>query len=179
MEPDLETSRRWHWGAIAAVVAVTMVVSAAGSLVASRARRADVAQPIAFNHRLHAREQKIECSTCHQFYETEAFSGMPGADVCAMCHSEAIGKGEKEKKLVQLLSEGRPLLWNSLFRQPAHVYFSHRRHVVQAKLRCEQCHGAFASNTEPPPRVDRLTMADCVGCHERRSVASDCTTCHR
>lgn len=179
MESETDTTGRFPWGLIAAVVAMAMLVSAAGSLVAARIRRADVVQPIAFNHRLHAGEQKIECSTCHPFYETEAFAGLPDADVCAMCHSEPQGVSDEEKKLVQLLKDGRPLVWSSLFRQPAHVYYSHRRHVMAARLKCEQCHGDFARTTAPPVRVARLTMTECVGCHEARRVAADCTTCHR
>lgn len=179
MERESETTRGLPWVAIVAVVAVTMLVSAAGSLVASRVRRAAMVQPIAFNHRLHAGEQKIECSTCHAYFETEAFSGLPDNDVCAMCHTEVLGKSAEEAKLVKLLKDDQPLVWRSLFRQPTHVYYSHRRHVVQAKLKCEQCHGDFAGTTAPPDRVAKLTMSECVECHQTRGIAADCTTCHR
>lgn len=171
--------RRFRWPAIAVIVVASTLVSAAGSFIAARVRRDDVVQPIAFNHRKHAGEQKIECSTCHAYYETEAFAGLPTADTCAMCHSEPLGKSAEEKKLIDLIRAGQPLVWKPLFRQPAHVFYSHRRHVMKAGLRCEQCHGKFAATTTPPLQVARLTMNECIECHEARRVATDCTTCHR
>ena len=75
--------------------------------------------------------------------------------------------------------DNRPVVWHSLFRQPPHIFYSHRRHVVTARLKCERCHGDIADSVSPPVRVVRLTMNDCIGCHESRGVATDCTTCHR
>lgn len=136
-------------------------------------------QPIAFNHRKHVVENEIGCSTCHVYYETETFSGLPDNEVCATCHDEPQGKSAEEARLVSMLHAKRPLVWNSLFRQPAHIFYSHRRHVVKAQIRCERCHGDIAQTTSPPRSVRKLRMADCIGCHEERGVATDCTTCHR
>ena len=141
--------------------------------------RPAVRQPIAFNHRKHAKELDLSCSSCHLTVEREAFSGIPDAEVCAFCHSELQGKSEEEKKLVQLLQTGVPLAWKPLFRQPPHVFYSHRRHVAVAKIDCSVCHGSIASTTTPPGRVKRLRMIDCISCHRRSGVSTDCTTCHR
>lgn len=141
--------------------------------------RPAVRQPIAFNHLKHAKELDLACSSCHLTVEKEAFSGLPDAEVCAFCHSEPQGKSEEEKKLVDLLKAGVPLSWVPLFRQPPHVSYSHRRHVVVAKIDCPVCHGAIAAATVPPGRVKRLRMDDCVSCHRRSGVSTDCTTCHR
>lgn len=138
-----------------------------------------VRQPIEFNHRKHVKELELTCATCHATVETEAFSSLPAADVCAGCHAEAQGKSEEEKKLVALLSEGKPLLWAPLFRQPAHVFYSHRRHVVSGKIPCETCHGAIGASSAPPGHVKKLLMDDCLACHVARGVSTDCTTCHR
>lgn len=138
-----------------------------------------VRQPIAFNHRKHVQDNSIECSTCHEFYEKEAFSGLPGAEVCASCHLEPQGKSEEERKLVRLLQSGARLDWKPLFRQPPHVFYSHRRHVVAAKLDCSICHGGIGKSTQPPSRVRRLRMTDCIDCHRRRAAATECTACHR
>ncbi len=141
--------------------------------------RPAIRQPIAFNHRKHVQELDLSCPTCHLTVEKEAFSGLPDAEVCASCHEELQGKSEEEKKLVQLLKAGVPLSWKPLFRQPSHIFYSHRRHVVVAKLDCQLCHGSIAMTTAPPARVRRLRMNDCIACHRRSGVSTDCTTCHR
>ena len=136
-------------------------------------------QPIEFNHRLHLEEVGLECTDCHESSESETFSGMPTAETCAFCHEEATGESEEEARLVKLLQEGAPLVWQPLFRQPSHVFYSHRRHVGVAEIECEACHGNIAAKERPPRRVRRLTMDDCLQCHEEGGVAGDCTTCHR
>jgi len=141
--------------------------------------RPAVRQPISFNHRKHVKELEIECTTCHQTVETEAFSGLPDADVCATCHAEPQGKSEEEKRLVAMLKKGTVLAWKPLFRQPAHVFYSHRRHVTVAKLECRGCHGAIADSVAPPARVRKLKMGDCLECHQRMRASTDCTGCHR
>ena len=152
---------------------------AAMTLGSGRAPGGPVDQPIAFNHAKHVKELDMACSTCHAYYEKESFSGIPGSDVCVSCHAEAQGKSAEEAKLVELLTSGAPLAWKPLFRQPPHVFYSHRRHVVVAKLDCTACHGAIAETSTPPRRVKKLVMDDCLGCHRQKGVSTDCTTCHR
>jgi class III cytochrome C family protein/cytochrome c7-like protein len=167
-----------------AAFAAAFVLSGAATAVVSIAGRngflrPSARQPIAFNHRKHVKELDIACTTCHQTVETEAFSGLPDAELCASCHSEPQGKSREEARLVALLKKGTPLTWTPLFRQPAHVFYSHRRHVVVAKLECRRCHGAIADSVSPPARVRRLAMDDCLDCHVRSNATRDCTGCHR
>lgn len=173
------TALRTPWGAAAAGFVLFLV--AVSAVVAMRPHRASgsVRQPISFSHRSHVEDNALACSTCHQFYEKEAFSGLPSAEDCAVCHLEAQGKSAEELKLVRLLKAGAPLDWRPLFQQPSHVYYSHRRHVIAGKLDCGVCHGAIAKSTEPPLRVQNLGMQDCIDCHRRQGVSEDCTTCHR
>lgn len=138
-----------------------------------------VEQPIEFSHRLHVEDLALGCDTCHQFYATQARSGLPDADTCGFCHLEAQGESAEEARLVALLEEGEPLRWQSLFRQPAHVFYSHSRHVTVAGLECERCHGDIAHTEAPPRRVERLTMELCIDCHESGGARTDCTACHR
>lgn len=141
---------------------------------------AGVDQPFAFNHRIHVAEAGMECSECHEFVGKETFSGLPGPETCGFCHDTVQeGMSEAERRLVTMLEEGAPLEWNRLFRQPAHVFYSHRAHVEVAKLDCSQCHGDIAERTEPPARVVQLRMSDCIGCHDRENVRAECTSCHR
>lgn len=143
------------------------------------ARATPVEQPIAFNHAKHVKELTLECSVCHVSFEKEAFSGLPGLDVCATCHAEAQGSSKEEAKLVQLVRSGAPLEWKPLFRQPPHVFYSHRRHVVAGKIPCATCHGSIAESTAPPASVERLHMQQCIDCHRSRGVSTVCTACHR
>jgi Cytochrome c7 and related cytochrome c/Class III cytochrome C family len=174
------TEGRGRWAAPALGFLIPFAITAA--VVALRPYHGPtkpVRQPIAFNHHKHVEEASLTCSTCHQFFETEAFSGLPAADVCAMCHLEPQGKSAEERELVRLLKAGAPLDWKPLFRQPSHVFSSHRRHVVVAKIDCAVCHGDIGKSTEPPSQVRRLVMQDCIDCHRRRGAAAECTTCHR
>jgi hypothetical protein len=164
--------------AIATFVGAFCIAAAVG-FTTDRFRIEQHGQPIEFNHRKHVVENEIDCSTCHLHYETETFSGFPDAEVCATCHEEPQGNSAEEARLVSLLRSGKPLVWNSLFRQPAHVFYSHRLHVVKAQLKCEQCHGDLAETTAPPRSVKKLTMAGCIACHESGGVSGDCNTCHR
>ncbi len=155
------------------------LTGAVSVLRSGRASSSNPAQPIAFNHRKHVKDLDLACSSCHQFYEKETFSGLPDADVCATCHLEPQGKSREEEKLVKLLKAGATPQWVPLFRQPAHVFYSHRRHVVAAKIECAVCHASIAESTAPPAAVRKLRMQDCLDCHRRSGVSTDCTACHR
>jgi class III cytochrome C family protein/cytochrome c7-like protein len=164
--------------AIAAFV-ICFVAAAAVGFVTGEFRSPSTDQPIAFNHKKHVVDNQIGCSTCHTGFESEMFAGLPDADTCSTCHAEPQGKSAEEAKLVRMLHDQKPLIWNSVFREPSHVFYSHRRHVVTAQIKCERCHGDFAQVTSPPRSMRRLKMADCIACHQERNVSVECTTCHR
>lgn len=44
-------------------------------------------QPIAYSHRLHAGELRIECQYCHYGAESSRHAGIPSASVCMNCHA--------------------------------------------------------------------------------------------
>lgn len=140
---------------------------------------ARIVQPIVFDHKKHVQDLELECSACHPYYQTETFSGLPGPEICALCHLEPQGESPEEMKLVDVLKSGAPLEWKPLFQQPAHVFYSHRRHVAVAGIACSVCHGDIAESARPPEQVVRLTMDDCVRCHEEQGASTDCTACHR
>ena len=178
-DPARDGRFRQPWTAAVLSFVVFFFLTGAVTVWRSTPRVARARQPIAFNHKKHVEELELACSSCHQFFETETFSGLPGADVCSSCHQEPVGKSKEELKLVRLLQSGAPLEWTPLFRQPAHVFYSHRRHVVTAKIQCAVCHGSIAASVAPPETVQRLRMQDCLDCHRRSGVTTDCTACHR
>lgn len=181
--PETPT-HKWHhparWGSvIIAFVGCAVLSGIATMTLKGRVFVRPTVQPISFDHRKHVKDNELSCTTCHQFYEKETFSGLPDAEVCSFCHLEPQGKSADEAKLVDMLKRGEELKWQSLFRQPAHVFYSHRRHVVVAKLECPTCHGAIAESQSPPGRVTKLRMQNCIECHRRSNVSTDCTSCHR
>lgn len=152
-----------------------------------------VRQPIEFPHKTHI-ELNLECTSCHERAEKDTPAGRPPTAFCLSCHS-AETKGEAKK--VQAFGEnGGEIPWRRVWRLPAHVFFPHRIHVAVAKVKCQSCHGPMETLDRPPARpLKKLTMNDCIGCHDAwrfpgtatqsaavapaRRVSTDCNTCHR
>lgn len=138
----------------------------------------NVKQPIAFNHRIHV-ENDMECEDCHAYFKEYAFSGRPSLEICMACHEEPQGEGDEEKKLMEFIKAEKEIEWKRLYRVPEDVYFSHRRHVVSGNIECRTCHGDIGNSTRPPSRPLKMTMDDCMKCHEENEASNDCIACHR
>ena len=135
-------------------------------------------QPIAFNHKKHI-EQGLACDTCHQYYKTQTFSGIPDIAVCLECHKEPVTKSPEEEKIRQFAKRGEAIPWKQIYREPDHVFYSHRRHVVLGKIECQTCHGEIAQSERPPAKPSvRMTMSWCMNCHAKHKVTNDCLACH-
>jgi cytochrome c553 len=164
---------------IGAIVLITATIGyAAGRVMFRPVER--VSQPIEFDHQKHAGELEMECSLCHEFYETGQHSGLPALTTCLGCHEDPEAESPELRKIVQLAAQGENDVFRKLFRLADHTFYSHRRHVAIAEIACENCHGSIAETTTPPegPMV-RISMDFCLDCHRRSDVSSDCTRCHR
>jgi hypothetical protein len=172
----LDPRRRLVIGILA--VAVATAGFSAGRFGLRRSR--SVAQPVEFNHQKHVKEVGLECSTCHEYYQTSDHSGLPSLALCQTCHSEPLTGSAEEQKLLKLAAATPQPPFRKLFRMADHVRYSHSRHVASGGITCESCHGAIANTTAPPrtPLV-RITMETCTSCHAERGVRTDCTHCHR
>jgi invasion protein IalB len=160
-------------------VAVALVAIAA-PLFSFLTERANIAQPIAFNHKKHTGDLSLPCTTCHQSVEAQTFAGLPQTETCATCHAAPLTKNPEEEKIRQYASKGEKIPWQRIYRMPGDVFFSHRRHVVLAKVECATCHGKMAEQTTPPSRpLVNQTMAWCINCHQERRVSVDCNACHK
>jgi len=122
-----------------------------------------VAQPVAFDHRLHAADFHIDCRYCHAEAERSSTAGLPPTATCVPCHSPIWMNGPLLAPVRRSLATGVPIAWNRVHRLPDFVYFDHSVHLAKG-VGCESCHG----------RVDRmarvvqtapLTMHWCVDCH--------------
>lgn len=135
-------------------------------------------QPISFNHKKH-QEQGVECITCHTHFKDQTFSGMPTVAVCMECHKDSITKNPGEEKIRQFSQKGEEVPWKRLYQQPDHVFFSHRRHVVLAKMECQNCHGDIGQSERPPTKPwVKMTMKWCMDCHTKTKANNDCLACH-
>ena len=52
-------------------------------------------QPINFSHKIHAGENKIQCTYCHFAAEKGRHAGIPPVELCMNCHN-IVKKGSKE-----------------------------------------------------------------------------------
>lgn len=136
-------------------------------------------QPIAYNHAVHI-ANGMDCTDCHAGARDQVRATLPDIDTCLMCHAEAVSQSAEEAKIRSFAAAGQQIPWHQLTRVPAHVYFSHRRHVALGGLECADCHGPMETRTEPPRAPFRpVTMDACVDCHQQRKVGNDCNACHR
>ncbi|MBI3667560.1 MAG: cytochrome c3 family protein [Acidobacteria bacterium] len=138
-----------------------------------------VAQPIAFNHAKHI-SSGMGCTDCHTGAQSQARATLPALAACLACHESPLTESAEEQKIRTLAAAGKELEWIQLTPVPAHVYFSHRRHVELAKLECSACHGPMEKAVVPPQRPFRLlTMDACIECHQKSRAKTDCNDCHR
>ncbi len=159
------------------IVTALVLLIAGGAAVA--ARPAAVRQPIAFNHAKHI-AAGADCTGCHETVGEQSFAGLPTLDTCMQCHEDSMSKDPEEKKVRAYAARHEEPPWQRVYREPAHVFFSHRRHVVVAKVACRLCHGDMAKATEPPARpFVNQKMAWCLQCHEQRHASTDCISCHK
>ena len=136
-------------------------------------------QPVAFNHARHL-ASGLECSYCHTGAEAGEHATLPTLETCTGCHEAALTKSPEEARLRGFAASGRELAWRPVTSVPAHVYFSHRRHVALGKIACSVCHGEMEKLTAPPRApFHRITMDSCIQCHQKNQARTDCNDCHR
>jgi len=160
------------WLLVAVVVAggVYWLTATAGS---------SVVQPINFSHQKHA-ALKLPCSMCHKFYASRLVSGRPGVAICTLCHAAMAPKSPEMVKLRRFIDNKQEIPWKRVYKVPEHVFYSHRAHIVDAKLKCQTCHGEIEKQKNALTRPLRpISMDDCMDCHRARKVTTDCNACHK
>jgi len=156
----------------------TLVAGLGGLVLACRrASPPATPQPVPFSHRVHAGLNQIGCGMCHSYAARSPIAGVPSSARCHGCHKFV----DKNKPDIQAINkafgEGKPIVWNRVYRVPDHVYFTHERHVA-ASVGCQHCHGPV-EQMDIIERVAPLTMGWCVECHHTRNADTDCLTCHK
>lgn len=139
----------------------------------------EVAQPIAFPHRLHAASVAdggygINCLYCHSYARRSAVAGIPTLSKCMGCHRFIATEKETIRELTAYWDSGRPVPWNKVHDLPDFVHFPHDRHVQHFIFRlgqpvsqvCGYCHGDVKA-MGVARKTRSLTMGWCLGCHEQ------------
>ena len=153
-------------------------------------------QPIAFSHKIHAGENKVDCNYCHSTARNSKHSGIPSTNVCMNCHmmidgSEittdagqlkydgepspeiakiyaSIGWDVDEKKYIEGF-EQKPIKWVRIHNLPDLAYFNHAQHVTVGKQKCQTCHGPVEEMDELY-QYSELTMGWSINCHRETKV---------
>jgi hypothetical protein len=135
-------------------------------------RHFPVEQPVQFDHRHHAGDDRIACLYCHSGAERTPHAGVPATELCMGCHSQVWNKSAMLETVRRSYFSGQPIVWNRVHRVPDFVFFDHSIHVTRAKVACATCHGDVT--TEPLVERARLfTMGWCLDCHRARAKERD------
>ncbi len=154
-------------------------------------------QPIAFSHKIHAGDNKIDCQYCHSAAKHSKHSGIPSVNVCMNCHKNisevaddtkvvmedaVLGKKELDKEIAKVYEaagwdaeklaytgETKPVKWVRVHNLPDFAYFNHSQHVTVAGLKCQKCHGPV-EEMEELYQYSSLTMGWCIDCHKETKV---------
>ncbi len=150
-------------------------------------------QPIAFSHKIHAGDNKVDCQYCHSSAKNSKTSGIPSVNVCMNCHknisevseetataehSKAFYDGEIQKLYkaagwdsdkLEYTGESQPIKWTRVHNLPDFAYYNHSQHVTVAGLKCQKCHGPV-EEMEEVYQYSPLTMGWCIDCHKTTNV---------
>jgi hypothetical protein len=175
--PVMRASRKYLLLVLASAAAIVLVLILFQPLTGKRTN----VQPLEYSHKVHIENAGLNCTDCHQYVEKLAAASIPSTEVCQNCHSESpISNSPEEAKLLKYVEQKKEVPWVRIYRVPDHVYFSHRRHVVDGKLKCSECHGNVGSFVKPVSSAAvPVTMQNCINCHKQRNVTTDCLSCHR
>lgn len=155
------------------------------------------AQPIAFSHKVHAGQNKIDCNYCHSSARHSKHSGIPSTNVCMNCHKYVDGSeivnaetgelkygGERSPEIAKIYAaigwdveklayvegyEQKPVEWVRIHNLPDLAYFNHAQHVSAGQVECQTCHGPVEEMDEVY-QYSELTMGWCINCHRETEV---------
>lgn len=154
-------------------------------------------QPIAFSHKIHAGENKVDCQYCHSSAKHSKHSGIPSLNVCMNCHKaiaevaetteiqwngQTYGKQQLDLEIDKLYEavgwdkdelvytgEEKPVKWIRIHNLPDFAYYNHAQHVTVAGIACQKCHGPVEEMDEMY-QYSPLTMGWCINCHRETNV---------
>ncbi|HEX6534813.1 MAG TPA: cytochrome c3 family protein [Gemmatimonadaceae bacterium] len=149
--------------ALALAVAVPALAMAWVRTPWARGEHRRIAQPVAFDHRIHVTGLRIDCRYCHAGADRTASAGLPATRQCVPCHTRLWLSSAPMAPVRKSLASGKPIPWARVTQLPDFVYFDHAMHVTRG-VGCETCHGRV-DRMATVEQVVPLTMTWCVDCH--------------
>ncbi|HEU4642364.1 MAG TPA: cytochrome c3 family protein [Gemmatimonadaceae bacterium] len=163
-------SPRSTWVARGVLIAALLVAAVVPALAMTwvrtpwaRGEHRRIAQPVAFDHRIHVTGLRIDCRYCHAEADRGAWAGLPSTRQCVPCHTKLWMSSDVMAPVRRSLATGRPIPWARVTQLPDFVYFDHAMHVTKG-VGCETCHGRV-DRMATAEQVAPLTMTWCVDCH--------------
>ena len=126
-------------------------------------------QPIAYSHKLHAGQYKIDCNYCHTGAQKGKSATIPAANICMNCHGVIKKESPEIQKIYTAIENNQPIEWVRVHNLPDLAYFNHAQHVNVGNVACQTCHGEI-EKMEVVEQRSSLTMGWCIDCHRRTEV---------
>ena len=126
-------------------------------------------QPIAYSHKLHAGQYKIDCNYCHTGVNKGKSAHIPAANICMNCHGVIKKESPEIQKIYAAIEQNRPIEWIRVHNLPDLAYFNHAQHVNVGNVQCQSCHGEI-QKMEVVEQRSSLTMGWCIDCHRKTEV---------
>lgn len=127
-------------------------------------------QPVAYSHKLHAGDLKMDCRYCHVGAEQGPHAGVPPTQTCMNCHKQVKTESEKLQLVRDSWANDKSIEWVRIHKLPDFAYFNHSAHLGvgvgenRAAIGCETCHGRI-DTMEVVRQVQPLSMSWCLECH--------------
>ncbi len=153
------------WTIIGGLIFLVVLVSAltAFSRISRNRVGVPVAQPIGFQHSLHAGELGIDCRYCHTSVEVAAYANIPPTEVCMTCHSQIRVGSPQLAGVYESWENETPIVWNKVHDLADFVYFNHSAHINNG-VGCSYCHGRV-DQMSAIWKAEPMTMGWCLECH--------------
>lgn len=148
-------------------------------------------QPIAYSHKMHAGDLKIDCKYCHVGVEVSKSATIPSLNICMNCHKgvqkrsagqedidispeiakiyAALDYHPEKTGAAQYGNNPKPVKWVRIHNLPDHAYFNHSQHVKVGNLACQTCHGPI-EKMEVVQQWSTLQMGWCIDCHRNTGI---------
>jgi cytochrome c2 len=126
-------------------------------------------QPIAYSHKLHAGQYKIDCNYCHTGVNKGKSAHIPSANICMNCHGVIKKESPEIQKIYTAIEQNKPIEWIRVHNLPDLAYFNHAQHVNVGNVQCQSCHGEI-EKMEVVEQRSSLTMGWCIDCHRKTEV---------
>lgn len=129
-------------------------------------------QPIAFSHKLHAGQYKVDCNYCHTGVTKGQSANIPSANICMNCHNTIKPESPEIQKIYAAIENDTPIEWVRVHNLPDLAYFNHAQHVKVGGLECQTCHGPI-QEMEVVQQYSPLTMGWCISCHRQTELNTE------